>query len=87
MMDNTYSCQSSQFDIISAIDQYTQKSNITWNWCHVKGHQDDFYCPLDRWSTLNVEIDKLAKLQRASDATDDLPIQHKIRKEMWCLYT
>ena len=28
---------------------------------HVKGHQDNEAGPLDRWATLNVEMDKCAK--------------------------
>eukprot|EP00957_Ditylum_brightwellii_P047510 3608296-Ditylum_brightwellii.AAC.1 len=61
LVENNFSCKSSQYDIISAIDHYIKDSNITWKLLHVKGHQDDFYDPLDYWSTLNVETDELAK--------------------------
>jgi hypothetical protein len=87
LAENNFSCQSSQYDIISAIDQYIQDSNITWQWLHVKGRQDDFYGPLDCWSTLNVEMDELAKKRQASDVADNTHIQHDIKNELWQVYT
>ena len=50
------------YDMISAIRWVIQQSPITWTHRHIKGHQDDDGTePLDRWATLNVEMDNLAK--------------------------
>lgn len=65
MDPNTYySCRSNQFDLISAIDNKLLNSLLTWRWSHVKGHQDDRIRPLDRWATLNIEMDSFAKHRR-----------------------
>jgi hypothetical protein len=52
-----------QFDLITAIRQTRHASSSTWQWRHIKGHQDDV-CPLqelDQWSLWNIEMDKAAK--------------------------
>jgi hypothetical protein len=51
------------YDLRSAIRKTLAKSPITWKWRHVKGHQDDDGIEdLDRWATLNIEMDNLAKV-------------------------
>eukprot|EP00957_Ditylum_brightwellii_P176942 13478124-Ditylum_brightwellii.AAC.1 len=61
LVDTNYSCLSNHVDLISAIDYLLCKSPLIWKWRWVKGHQDDFYGPLDRWASLNVEMDSAAK--------------------------
>eukprot|EP00957_Ditylum_brightwellii_P044467 3373620-Ditylum_brightwellii.AAC.3 len=47
--DTNYSCQSNQFNLISAIDSMIRDSSIEWKWRRVKGHQDKkFIGLLDR---------------------------------------
>eukprot|EP00957_Ditylum_brightwellii_P181165 13799836-Ditylum_brightwellii.AAC.1 len=42
MVDDTnFSCQSNQFDLISAIDSMINESPFVWKWCWMKGHQDE----------------------------------------------
>eukprot|EP00957_Ditylum_brightwellii_P167941 12783897-Ditylum_brightwellii.AAC.1 len=85
--DTNYSCRSNHADIISAIDYLLCKSPLLWKWRWVEGHQDNFYGPLDRWATLNVEVDSAAKKRSSDDATLCPPIQYTIHKEMWHIYT
>ena len=84
--DTYFSCQSNQYDLISAIDAKIQKSPLQWTGRHVKGHQDDQIGPLDRWASLNVECDNLAKERRAADENNNGAIQHEIDGELWRLY-
>jgi hypothetical protein len=84
--ETSYSCQSNQFDIISAIDKMICDSPITWHWRHVKGHQDNTIGPLDRWASLNIEMDTAAKARRVIDEQDPPLIQHTIEHEMWRIY-
>eukprot|EP00957_Ditylum_brightwellii_P020938 1578625-Ditylum_brightwellii.AAC.1 len=42
--------------------------------------------PLDRWATLNVDMDKKAKARRRIDEKRPPPIQIKIKHEMWRTY-
>jgi hypothetical protein len=51
------------FDMIKAIRKSIQLSKLNWRLQHVKGHQDDetLFDHLDRWSQLNVLVDKMAK--------------------------
>ena len=48
-------------DIIEASRKLIRGSSLQWKFRHVYGHQDDFVGPLDRWATLNVEMDLAAK--------------------------
>ena len=56
-------------DLIAAGRKLIQQSPLQWKFRHVKGHQDDFVGPLDRWATLNVEMDMLAKAHWARSVT------------------
>lgn len=82
-----YSCRSNQFDLITAIDNKLKKSSLNWRWRHVKGHQDDNIGPLDRWATMNVEMDCLAKRRRRKEesmlAKDP---QLLVQDEGWSLF-
>eukprot|EP00957_Ditylum_brightwellii_P084819 6449610-Ditylum_brightwellii.AAC.1 len=69
--DTYFSCQSNQYDLISVIDAKIQKSPLQWTGRHGKGHQDDQIGPLDRWASLNVECDNLAKERRAADGNSN----------------
>eukprot|EP00957_Ditylum_brightwellii_P192155 14627286-Ditylum_brightwellii.AAC.1 len=62
--NTSYSCHSAHFSLITAIDNLISKSPIEWFLRHVKGHQDYHHGPLNRWATLNVEMDGLAKTRR-----------------------
>ncbi len=50
-------------DLLQAIRTLWASSPIQWKFRHVKGHQDDHKSAseLDRWATLNVEMDTAAK--------------------------
>jgi hypothetical protein len=52
-----------QFDLITAIRQIRQKSSSTWQWRHIKGHQDEVrpVNELDKWSLWNIKMDTAAK--------------------------
>jgi hypothetical protein len=51
------------YDLLSFIQHLWKHSPIEWKVRHVKGHQDDFKSSndIDRWGTLNIEMDSLAK--------------------------
>jgi hypothetical protein len=51
-------------DLIYEIHQKIENSKLTWNYRHVRGHQDKHatYNMLDMWGQLNVEMDTLAKV-------------------------
>ena len=75
-----------QFDIIEATRNVMASSPITWKHRHVKGHQDDFYGPLDRWSTLNVLCDLWAKDRWAEANPLDNSLPQTIHGEPWSLW-
>jgi hypothetical protein len=52
------------YDLLSAIRKALARSPAKWTWRHVLGHQDDDdgIEVLDRWATLNIEMDNLAKV-------------------------
>jgi hypothetical protein len=52
-----------QFDLIMAIRHARQESSWSWNWKHVKGHQDvqHAFHELDEWSHWNIMMDSEAK--------------------------
>jgi hypothetical protein len=57
------------YNLQSVIRKMLANSLITWKWRHIEGHQDDDGIEdLDRWATLNIEMDNLAKVyvQRTS---------------------
>ncbi len=51
------------YNLLGAIKHYWAHSTIQWKIWHVEGHQDDHTSvhKLDRWSKLNIKMDKLAK--------------------------
>eukprot|EP00957_Ditylum_brightwellii_P187048 14245078-Ditylum_brightwellii.AAC.1 len=98
--DTNLSCQSNQFDLISAIDSMINESPLVWKWCWVKGHHDEkkkvdkmkdgvkkFIDPLDRWVMLNVAMDSATKRRQQADAINPPPIQYTLANKMWRLYT
>ena len=64
------------------------KSPIRWTHVHVKGHQDDNpFAVLDRWATLNVEMDFKAKLHLAQNTDPSLhDSQFGVTGEPWALW-
>ena len=54
---------SNNFDMLTAIHKITEESNIACKWRHVKGHQDKYIGPLDRWVSLNFISNTAAKQQ------------------------
>eukprot|EP00957_Ditylum_brightwellii_P201074 15323940-Ditylum_brightwellii.AAC.2 len=84
--DTTYPWQSNHFDILSAINQMISLLPITWNWRHIKGHQDNMIGPLGRWAALNAEMDKKAKARRRIDKEDPPSIQSKVKHKIWRTY-
>lgn len=74
---NDQICKSSQkhFNIIRSIKSSMKKSNITWTFRHIKGHQDDFfhYDNLSRDAQLNVCTDNMAKDK----------LKHMIQSDNW----
>jgi hypothetical protein len=49
--------------MLSAIRAAIKSSPITWQFRHVKGHQDEEAdAVLDRWAVLNIQMDNLAKM-------------------------
>jgi hypothetical protein len=50
-------------DMLSTIRKALAQSPVKWTWRHVLGHQDDNGIKvLDRWVTLNIEMDNLVKV-------------------------
>jgi hypothetical protein len=61
-------------------------SPLKWKFRHVKGHQDDYAGPLDRWAALNVEMDSLVKAHWLTATEGDyLPVQ-AIKFEPWSVW-
>jgi hypothetical protein len=59
------------------------KSPITWKWRHVEGHQDDDGIEdLDRWATLNIEMDNLAKVYW-NDMCEEPAVSLPVYDEYW----
>eukprot|EP00957_Ditylum_brightwellii_P055456 4201564-Ditylum_brightwellii.AAC.1 len=86
-VDTSFECCSSHFHLIAAIGTIIQRSKITWYWRHVKGHQADHQGPLDRWSTINVEMDHAAKTKVDLDIlAGNKPYPGKLNKERWSLH-
>ena len=46
--------------MLSVIDAKLEQYPIHWNWCHVKGHQENQIGSLDQWASLNIECEKAA---------------------------
>ena len=77
---------SQQFDLIAAVRQWKKKCPITWHSRHVPGHQDDSKTAtvLDRWATLNCEMDLNAKAHWQRHHTQP-STQRAIEGEPWQL--
>ena len=73
-------------DLIAATRHLIKISPVQWNYRHVKGHQDDFAGPLDRWATLNVEMDSLAKAYWLKARDNSLIPNESIRYEPWSIW-
>ena len=79
------------YDIILAIQKAIEISPITWNFVHLKGHQDKYisYSQLDRWAQLNVLVDTLAKQEVTRVLNDDgrqgsiLPVPYNTCRIFW----
>eukprot|EP00957_Ditylum_brightwellii_P057908 4390476-Ditylum_brightwellii.AAC.1 len=84
--DISFFAMSSQFDLILAIDRAINDGPLTWHWCHIKGHQDKHYGPLDQWASLNVECNHAAKNRCAHDISHPQPHQETIEGEYWMLF-
>ena len=84
-VNTTYSCQSDQFNLISAIDKKITKSPLSWSWGHVKGYQDEQGEPMERWEKLNVECDHIEKLKCKEDQLlrDSGKRKINIQEEIW----
>ena len=71
------------FDLIIGIRKLVQQSPLQWSFKHVYGHQDDNpYATLDRWATLNVEMDLAAKAYWHETA--GLPVQRSPNTAIAC---
>jgi len=74
------------YDMVSAIRSALATSPVTWKCRHVKGHQDDAgVTELDRWATLNVEMDNFAKAYWAEKAPEGLSRNISLEGEYWPL--
>ena len=64
------STKTPHFDLVVATRRIIQRSNqLTWFYRHVSSHQDDLreLEDLNRWETLNVEVDDAAKIHLRED--------------------
>jgi thiamine phosphate synthase YjbQ (UPF0047 family) len=51
----------SSYDLVTSILSLRRRSTLTWNYRHVKGHQDEGSGHLDAWAIRNILMDTLAK--------------------------
>jgi hypothetical protein len=80
-------CNSSQFDLLSAIWAALKDSPITWHHRHVKGHQDEEVDTiLDRWALLNIQMDGLAKSYWMETYHQPLVLNTCITGEYWPVF-
>jgi hypothetical protein len=71
------------YDLRSATRKMLANSPITWKWRHVAGHQDDDGIEdLDRWATLNIEMDNLAKVYW-NDMCEEPAVSFPVQDEYW----
>jgi hypothetical protein len=75
------------YDLRSAIRKQLEQSTIQWKGRHVAGHQDDDdgIEELDRWATLNIEMDSLAKIFW-NDMCENQAENITIAGEYWPVY-
>jgi hypothetical protein len=71
------------FDLILATRQMISRTHWSWEWTHVKGHQDSTTAieDLNEWSRLNIQMDTEAK--RLWKDTEDSQIDPTIPGEPW----
>ena len=75
-----------QFDLIAAIRDWKQHSPVKWKTRHILGHQDDNpNHVLDRWATLNCEMDRRAKEHHQQHYLNQQMYQQNIAGEPWRL--
>ena len=72
-------------DLVSSLSKMIQSSSLQWRFRYVKGHQDDFAGPLDRWATLNVAMDQLAKDYWA-ETHESGKVHHKVHNKPWSIW-
>ena len=72
-------------DLIAASRTLLRASPVQWKFHHVYGHQDDFVGPLDRWATLNVAMDGLAKAHWAH-SVGTVSSSFQIHAEPWSVW-
>jgi hypothetical protein len=70
------------FDVLKAIRYFLQRE--TFNYQHVKGHQDDRPGPLDIYAQLNVHADYLASKAR-DNIEPGMIIENNLQDENWSL--
>ena len=84
----SFSTKPNHFDVLSAIDAKLKRSQIQWNWRHVKGNQDDQVGTLYRWASLNVKCDTASKkIWFQYKANNQHITRHKVENEICRLYS
>lgn len=77
------------FDLILATREVMASCSVKWKFRHVYGHQDRDGRELDRWATLNCDMDEHAKAYARELYRDGIPIEQRqvrIFKEPWPLW-
>jgi exonuclease III len=75
------------FDLVNAIWHMIRASPLTWTAEWVEGHQDDTGQPLDRFASLNCEMDRLAKKHRGNvEHAAYIAPQISIAHEGWSIW-
>jgi hypothetical protein len=70
------------FDLIMAVRTMVGVSPIKWQFCHIRGHQDDEPGQtLDRWAELNIKMDNLAKVFWELQQQHPPPLRYRVRFE------
>ena len=60
--DEDISSSQPHFDILSGLHGLKRELEITWDYRHIAGHQEDVEgAELDKWAILNIECDVRAK--------------------------
>ncbi|MFN9981748.1 MAG: hypothetical protein ACK53Y_17615, partial [bacterium] len=72
------------FDLVASILKLRRKSCLTWQYRHVKGHQDQGSGPLDFWALGNILMDSRAKQHLSKAMTS--PRHFSIKGEPWQIW-
>jgi hypothetical protein len=76
------------FDLLTSTRSVLHSCPISWRHRHVKGHQDeDPSAELDRWATLNIEMDLSAKAHWLSTASLAHPYFAELPGEPWAVWS